>query len=228
MTELRYARFAGFMYIFLIVIYLIPMFIVRNRQVPGEFAATAQRIMQSETLYRVALSMDIIAGISTVFLAMGLYVALKAVDPNLALMALVFRLIEAMMTPVTVVFAFVVLRLYSGVPGFNNEQLSAFVTLRSAMGTAVYNTSAIFFGVGSILFFHLFRKTNYLPPILSMTGFIGSLIVPVICFASLIAPSYAKALQFGWIPIAIAEIVGGAWLMFGTSRMQQPAAAAAY
>jgi hypothetical protein len=49
-----------------------------------------------------------------------------------------------------------------------------------------------------------------------MTGFIGSLLVPVICFGSLIAPSWSGALQYGWIPIAIAEIVGGAWLMFGT------------
>jgi hypothetical protein len=225
MTELRYARFAGFMYIFLIVVYLIPMFIVRNLQVPGDYAASAQRILQSETLYRVALSLNIVAGISTVFLAMALYVALKAVDPNLALMALVFRLIEAMMTPVTIVFAFVVLRLYSGMPAFNTAQLSAFLTLRSAMGTAVYNVSAIFFGVGSILYFHLFRKTNYLPRFLSMTGFIGSIIVPVICFGSLIAPAYAARLQFGWIPIAIAEIGGGAWLMFSTTRLQQPAIA---
>ena len=215
MTEARYARFAGFMYIFLIVVYLIPMFIIRTLQVPGNFTETAHRIVSAETLYRVALSMEILAGISTVLLAMGLYVALKPVDHNLALLALVFRLIEAMMVPVGIVYAFGVLKIYSGVSAFNAEQLSGLLSVRTAMGTAGYNVAAIFFGAGSILYFHLFRKTNYLPPILSMTGFVGSLIVPVICFASLILPRYSNYLQAGWIPIAIAEIIGGAWLMFG-------------
>ncbi|HEY4639735.1 MAG TPA: DUF4386 domain-containing protein [Thermoanaerobaculia bacterium] len=223
MTELRYARFAGFLYIFLIAVYLLPMFIIRALQVPGNFTATAQRVMNAETVYRIALSLDLVAGLSTVLLAMSLYVALKPVDRHLALMALVFRLIEAMMVPVAVMFGFGVLKLYSGVPAFNAEQLSGFLSLRSAMGTAGVNISAIFFGAGSILYFYLFRKTNYLPAILSMTGFIGSLLVPLICFGALIAPKYAGILQFGWIPIAIAEIGGGAWLMFGTARQQQPA-----
>lgn len=215
MTELRYARLAGFMFLFLIVIYLIPMFIVRSLQVPGDFAATAHRVLDAETLYRVALSLNVIAGISTVLLAMGLYVALKPIDQNLALLALVFRLIEAMMAPVQVIFGFGVLRLYSGVPAFNTDQLSSLLTLRNAIGTAGFNISAIFFGAGSILFFGLFRRSNYLPRILSLTGFIGSLLVPVICFGSLIAPKYSGILQYGWIPIAIAEVVGGVWLIFG-------------
>jgi hypothetical protein len=51
--------------------------------------------MGSELLYRIGLSSLLIGSLSTVFLAMGLYVAVKPIDKNLALLALLFRLVEA-------------------------------------------------------------------------------------------------------------------------------------
>ena len=82
------------------------------------------------------------------------------------------------------------------VNAFDTNQLSGLVSLRSAASSAGFNNAAIFFGVGSILFFYLFRKTNYIPGILSALGLFASVLVPIICFASLVLPQHAGMLQF--------------------------------
>jgi hypothetical protein len=37
--------------------------------------------------------------------------------------------------------------------------------------------------------------------------------VTIICFGSLIFPEHAPMLQYGWAPMAIAEVTTGIWLM---------------
>ena len=163
---MRYARVAGFMFLFVIAAYLAAMFVVGRFQVSGNFAETARRIAASEALYRVGLSLNLVASICTVLLAMGLYVVLKPIDANLALLALLFRLVEAAISAAQGIVGFVMLRLYIGTAtstAFDAAQLSALASLRSAASAAEYNISAVFFGMGSILFFHLFSRSSYLP-----------------------------------------------------------------
>jgi hypothetical protein len=210
----RYARLAGFMFLFVIATYIGSMMISRTLQVPGNFAETARRINASEHLYRFALSLNLLAGVGTLLLAFGLYVIVKDVDANLALLALLFRTIEAALTGVSVLFGFTLLRLYGAdITEFSAQQLSVFVALRAAAGTAAYNISATFFGVASILYFYLFLKTRYIPRILSIIGLIGSVLIAIICYGALVWPQYAKPLQYGWIPMAIAEISVGVLLL---------------
>lgn len=214
-SQIRYARIAGFMFLFVIVADLLGMFITSRFAVPGDFAETAHRIMGSELLYRIGLSSELIGSLCTVFLAMGLYGALKPIDNNLALLALVFRLAEATLGAAQNVLSFIVLKLYIGadyINVFDAKQLSVLVNLDS--DSAATNISAIFFGVGSILFFYLFLKSPYIPKVLSAFGLFASVLVPIICFASLISPKHVRIWQFGWLPMAVAEISVGFWLLF--------------
>jgi hypothetical protein len=87
------------------------------------------------------------------------------------------------------------------------------VGLTRHAASVAYDISAIFFSVGSTLFFYLFFKSRYIPRILSAFGVFASVIVTIICFGSLILPEYASTLQYGWVPIAIAETITGIWLM---------------
>jgi len=45
--------------------------------------------------------------------------------------------------------------------------------------------------------------------------------VAIICFGSLIFPEHASTLQYGWVPIAIAETITGIWLMIFAVRTQE-------
>ncbi len=101
-SQIRYARLAGFMYLFVIVAYLLGLYIVTvsGFQVAGNFAETAHRIMESELLYRIGLSSLLIGGLCTVFLAMGLSRTVKPIDNNLALLALIFKPGSPCLSPV--------------------------------------------------------------------------------------------------------------------------------
>ena len=221
--QIRYARLAGFMYLLVDAAYLTFALVANRFRVPGDFAETAHRITDSELLYRIGLSSGLVASLCIVFLAMGLYVAIKPLGKNLALLALVFRLLEAAFVGGQAILGFVVLKLYISADSlnvFDGKLLSMFVTLHSTADWVVFNSFAIFFGVGSTLFFYLFFKSTYIPKLLSGLGLLGSVLVPIVCFGSLLWPQHAKLLQLGWAPIGLAEILVGLWLLFKGLNLQ--------
>jgi hypothetical protein len=221
-SQIRYARLAGFMFLFVDVADASSLYITGRFQT-GNFAETAHRILGSELLYRIGLSSFLIGSLCTVFLAIGLYGALKPIDNNLAMLALLFRLVEAALFGVVSIFSFFVLKLYiaaDSMDAFGANQLSVLVNLYSDLGATGFNIGAIFFSMGSILFFYLFLKSSYIPKLLSVLGLFGSVLVTVVCFASLVLPKYAGKLQFGWAPLAIAEVLVGLWLLFKGVNVQ--------
>src|SRR5258708_17210519 len=114
-------------------------------------------------------------------------------------------------------FGFLRLHLYTSYQSLGvleTDQSEALVDLTRTAGFAVYNISAIFFSIGSILFFYLFFKSRYIPRILSVFGVFASVVVTGMCFASLILPEYAATLQYGWAPLALAQVTTSFWLMF--------------
>jgi hypothetical protein len=148
---------------------------------------------------------------------MGLYGAVKPIDNNLALLALIFRLVEATIFGVLSLVSFAALKLYVDADymrAFDANQLSVLVNLRSVATSAGFNIAAIFFSMGSILFFYLFFKSTYIPKLLSGLGLFGSVLVPIVCFGSLMLPQHARVLVLGWIPVGLAEIFVGLWLLF--------------
>jgi hypothetical protein len=126
--------------------------------------------MASETLYRIGLGLSLVGSLSTILLAIGLYVAVKPFDRNLAMIVLLFRVVESAVGATGIAVAFGVLQLYMGAnqaSPFDAQQLGALADLgRSASGAAT-DVSAFFFSIGSTLFFFLFLRSRYLPRILS-------------------------------------------------------------
>jgi Domain of unknown function (DUF4386) len=215
-SQVAYARLAGFMYLFVDAAYAVGLWITSGFRVSGNIAATAHRIMAAALLYRIGLSSLLLGGLCTVFLATGLYVATKPIDDNLALLALVFRVVEATLFGVLAISNFMVVTLYidaDSMKSLDGKELSVLVNLHSVASSAGFNIAAIFFSMGSILFFYLFFKASSIPRSLATLGLVGSVLVPMICFGSLIAPQHARMLQFGWAPIGIAEVLVGLWLL---------------
>ncbi len=222
-SQIRYARLAGFMYLLVDAAYLTFVVITTRFRVPGDFAQTARRITESELLYRIGVSSGSVASLSIVFLAVGLFVVTKQLNRHLALLALTFRLLEATLVGGQAVLGFVVLQLYASgdsLGGFDGTQLSMWVTLHSTADQVLFNSLGIFFGIGSTLFFYLLFRSTYIPKFLAGLGLLGSVLVPMSCFGSLLFPHYAKALQLGWAPIGLAEIVVGLWLIVRGVNLQ--------
>jgi hypothetical protein len=186
-SQIAYARLAGFMYLFVIAADILGMVLASRPDGAG-------------ALHRIGLSSQLIGSLCTVLLAMGLYVAVKPIDNNLALLALVFRLVEAAGG----------LQLVSA---FDESQLPAHATVHSAVHSAAPYVPALFFSAGSTIFFYLFLKSTYIPKVLSVLGLVGSVLFAIVSFGCLIWPEHAAMLQPGWIPMAVAEISVGLWLL---------------
>lgn len=222
-TQRIYARVAGFLFLWLIITGLAGALTISHIVGSGTFAETAKRVVASERLYRVALCSELIETLSALLLAFALYVTLKPIDKLLAQLAMYWRLGESFIGGVGMIFGFVKLGLYTSAPSIGTlgtGQSQALVDVTRHAGFAEYNISAIFFSIGSILFFYLFFKSRYIPKILSAFGVFASVVVSIMCFGTLIFPEHAGTLQYGWAPMAIAEVVAGVWLMVFAVKTQ--------
>jgi len=216
-SQVAYARFAGLMYLLDNLAYLAGLLILGRFVVPGDFTATADRIMDAELLYRVGLLCILSGGLLTVFLAIGLYVTVKPVDPHLAMMALAFRVAEATLFGALAILGFITLQVYLSSSGANGSavgQLAALLNVLAAGHSATFNVAGLFFAVGSTLFFYLLFKANYIPRALSVFGLAASVLFAAVCKGTLLWPEHARLLQLGWLPMGLAEFVVGFWLLF--------------
>ena len=112
-TQRTYARVAGFVFLWLIITGVVGMLTISHIAGSGDFAATAQRVVASEHLYRLALSSELIETSSAILLAFALYVTLKPVDPLLAQIAMYWRMGESFIGGVGMIAGFVTLHLYT-------------------------------------------------------------------------------------------------------------------
>jgi len=204
------ARLAGFLFLWLIVTGVTGMVMTSRIAGSGTFAEKAQRVVASEHLYRLALTSDLIETLSALLLAFALYATLKPVDELLARLGMYWRFAEAFIGCIGVTFGFLKLHLYTSPVTAQSQPLLDL--LRNA-GSISTNIGALCFSLGSLLFFYLFYKSAYIPRFLGGFGMFASVVVTVMCFGMLLFPEHGSTLQYGWAPMAIAEVTTGVWLM---------------
>lgn len=219
-TQMRYARIAGFVYLLLIVLFMGGQFLIGHITGTGSFAERTVNITGALPLYRAALVLQFLASVFTVLLAYSLYMVLKSVDEATARLALYFRLGEAF-GGLTAFVTFAALALRTD-PKFAQAlgagQVEALVDLAGRADFASFNIGIVFFSFGSTLFYRVFMRTPYLPRALSAFGMFASALTFVIAATSLVMPEWGDAVQVGWLPIFIAEIATGVWLLVRGAR----------
>ncbi len=216
LLEKNPARVAGFMFIFIIVVYVTGMFIQGDFFVAGNAAETAKNIMASETLFRFALTLELIAGLCVIILAVSLYLLLKPINKNLALIALLWRVCETVIASMTMKGNFYALSLLSGadyLTVFETEQLYALMSLFFKAGSPGFYIATLVFSPASIIFWYLLLKSNYMPKFLAGFGVFASVVVSILCLIGLVLPHLSSMFSMGFLPIFIAELVGGFWLL---------------
>src|SRR5437773_7751965 len=220
-SQRAYARAAGLFYLLVLAFDIAGLVITSSIEGAGDFGQTARNIVASQGLYRIGLCLALLGSMSTIPLAIGLYVTLKPVDGNLALTALLFRSAEAVIGAVGIVGAFAILQIYlaaNHAAAFDANQLHALTVLNPlAVSTDI---AAIFFCTGSTIFFYVFFKTQYIPRMLSGWGVFASVLYLAMWFANLVAPGLPSLVQvIGSIPILIAEVGTGLWLLIRGIRL---------
>jgi Domain of unknown function (DUF4386) len=110
-VAMRYARFAGALYVPLFVLGPFALLYTRDAVVvPGDAAATADQLAAHDTLFRAGSLAELAIPFFDVALALIFYVLLKQVSQPLALLAAFFRLMTAALAMVSASTNFAVLQ----------------------------------------------------------------------------------------------------------------------
>jgi hypothetical protein len=216
-SQRKAARVVGAMYLFGFVAVFDELY-VRGRLIRDNNAAeTARNIMAHERLFRLGVAVDLLEMASMVVLLTALYVILKPVNQNLALLGAFWRLMEAAICVVMTLSSFDVLRVLSGADSlrvFEADRLQALAIIYIGAHGAGYNVAEIFLGLGSTVFGYLWFKSRYIPRALAAWGVFSSLLVAICTFASIIFPHFQDMSFPGcYLPIAIFELTMGFWLL---------------
>jgi hypothetical protein len=214
----RAARLAGFLYVFQMATAVFGQTFVRDRLiVRGDAAQTARNILGSERLFRLSIAGDLVTYAGVLVLVWALYVVVRPIDRNLALLAVFFRIAETAVLCVATVNSLVALRLLSGADSlktFETGQLQSLATLAlSAQGFGMY-VGFVLLGLGSTVFAYLLLKSGYVPRALAAWGIFSSLVLSVVTLAILTFPALGRVLGLTYMgPMGVYEVGLGLWLL---------------
>ena len=183
-TNNKTARIAGFLYLLYIVV-TIGADVSRSRLIVfGDATATASNILASEWLFRIGFVSDVLAGVLFLWAAWALYVILKPVNKNVALLFLLLNLAGVAVQSINMLNLFAAALLLNGADYLNvfqTDQLQALAMFflylyKNGFMIAQFFYAAWLFPLGYLVF-----KSGYLPKILGI-------ILIVECFGWLMRP----------------------------------------
>jgi type III secretory pathway component EscT len=157
--------------------------------------------------------------VNVVVLVAELYVVLKPVNQNLALVATFCRLVFALMWSITALNTLGALRLLGNaayLPVFKADQLQTLARLHLTSSYDAYYVGLPFWGLASTVCSYLWFKSRYIPRGLAVFGFLASAWCVVCAFAFIVYPQFSTSVNAYWfdMPLVIFEMAVGLWLLF--------------
>ncbi len=219
-SQRKAAKVAGLTLIFAIAIVVISNYSVTFHYIiPGNVAETARNIIANQTLFRIIIVCNLIYLVTLIVMFTSLYVMLKPVNKNLALAAVFFRLIYALMWGFMTLNTLAALRLLgdaSFLSAFEVDQLQTWSRLYLSSSWDSYYIGLPFWGLASTVCSYLLFKSRYIPRALAIFGIISSVWCVICAFIFIIFPNFQEAVSLSLfdMPLAIFEITLGFWLLF--------------
>ncbi len=210
-----YARIAGLAYLFAILYAIFSItYITRHIVVPGDNAATVENLVDHETRFRVSVASEIIVYAVVIPLAHALYVICKRVNRNLALLALLFRVAEAVLGALIAMLAGVIpLLLLKGEAAFGQKYMEALTGLFFQVREG-WDVVMLFFGAGGAIFCYLLFKSKCIPRMISAWGIITYLSLLILAPVNIIIPDLPGLVEtISYRSLLWFEVVIGVWLL---------------
>jgi hypothetical protein len=216
MTSVQtYARVAGILFLISFVGGAFGEFYVPSTLiVSGNPTATFNNIIMHESLFRLGFAGYLLEGLCDAALSLVLYVLLKPVSRNLALLAAFFGLIS------TAHFAICEMFFFAGPMLLKNPVfLTAFTQVQvdtiSYLFVRIYAVGAgllmVFYGSASLVRGYLIYRSGYLPRFLGvLLGLVGVGFI-LRNFMLVLAPRYSS--EFLLLPAPLAVLALAAWLL---------------
>jgi hypothetical protein len=214
-----YARIGGFAYLIIIVAGALGELFIRNKIiVSGDAAATAQNIAASPLLWRIGITGDLLMHVFDLLLAIVYYFLLKRVNKTLAMLSVLFGLIQTAVLVANKLNLLMPLFLLGNedyLKAFDPKQLQVLSYLFVKAHGYGFGIGLIFFGFECLIDGYLIIKSGFLPRILGILILIVGLGYLTNSFALILSPPIAdKIFPLLMIPIFIGELSMCLWLLF--------------
>lgn len=214
----RYARIGGLLYLILIVVGAWGQLFVRGTIiVSGDATATAHNIMASQALWRAGIGGDLVMHLCDVPVMIVMYVLLKPVNRNLALLAVLFNLVQTAVlvaNKMTLVIPLFLLGNAAYLNAFEPQQLNALAYVSLRAHDYGFGFGLIFFGAVCLIEGYLIRRSGYLPKALGVLMQLAGACYLLNSFALILAPAFASMLFPAiMMPPIIAESSLAIWLV---------------
>jgi hypothetical protein len=211
-----YARIGGLLYLLIIAAGLFAEFVRERFVVPRDAAATASNITDHAFMFRLGLAADLSTFVCAVALTTILYVLLKSVNRNAALLMLGFNLVQDAIGGLNVLNTYRPLQLLGGaayLKVFSREQLEAMALLSLNAHSVGFAVAMLFFGCSCLALAYLTFTSGALPKALGVLMAVAGVSYLTLSTARLLSPQLASVLFPSILaPALIGELSFAVWL----------------
>lgn len=210
------ARMAGLFYLIFILTTVLATYVRSQFIVSGDAATTANNILASQGLFRVGFVTELVSAVFFLLAAWALYVLLKPVNKNLALLFLLLNLGGVAVECINVLNLYAALQFLSGanyLTAFQTGQLQAMAMSYLNLYTNGFLIAQIFFSAWLLPLGYLVYKSRFLPKFLGLLlilDFFGNMSWFLQGF---LLPNYGILAYPGNVISFIAEISLTLWLL---------------
>jgi hypothetical protein len=213
-----YARVGGVAYLIIIILGLMGEIFIRGKMIEaGDATATVANLAASPLAWRLGIAGDLVMHICDVILTMVFYVLFKPVNKNLALLAVLFNLVQTAVLVANKLNLLTSLFLTGNadyLKAFNSQQLQAMAYLSIKMHDYGFGIGLIYFAFTCLIIGFLIIRSGFMPSIIGVFMGIAGICYLINSFALLLNPTLAKNLfPFILAPAFIGELSLCLWLL---------------
>lgn len=225
MTRSQIARFAGLLYLIIIICGIVDLVYIPSKLIVWQDPAkTVENIMNSELLFKEGVVCGIVTFLAFLLLSLVLYKLLKQVNKTHARLMVIFVLVSIPMSFINMLHKFSVLTLVNN-PYYSQvltvDQLQAQVTQQLEYFNNGDQLSYIFWGLWLFPFGYLVYKSGFLPKILGIFLMVGCFSHLIDFFGQFLVPGYSNSIiaTIVGLPSTIGEFGICLWLLVvGTNK----------
>lgn len=227
-SELSTARFAGLLYLVIIVFGISSELALRGPLIDLTNAgSTAEAILASLGSFRLAIAFDLIMALADAGLAVLLFVLFRPVAPTLALAALVFRLVQSVIIGANLMnlqAAVLLITRGQDISALAPGQADAIATLFLNMHGHGYDLGLVFFGLNSLMTGVLIWRAEFIHKICGAGIAAAGVVYLVGSALRFFAPDFSAAYAPAYGLTAITETAFCLWLLFAGWKTWHPRA----
>jgi hypothetical protein len=221
-----YARIGGGLYLMIIAAGLFAEAFVRDRLVvPTDAGATAANITAHALLFRLGIAADLSTFVCAIPLTMILYVLLKPVNANVALLMLIFNVVQDAIGGLNALNTYRPLQVLTGadyLKVFSPAQLQAMAMLSLKAHSVGFGIALIFFGFSCLALGYLIFASGFLPKTLGLLIAIAGACYLINSFVLILSPRLSSMLFPSiLLPAFVGELALALWLTFRGVNMRQ-------